>query len=260
VNIKKKGLYKMKHIPDLLWCELEKLIPKNNLHAGRPEFDNRKAFNGIAYVLKTGIQWNLLPEKYGCPTTVHGKFMRWCRAGVFHKLIIKTRSFYQRRNSKNIWYAFDVISKKAPLANFSGKNPTDRAKRGIKHAILVDRKGAPLDVIVTSANKHDSKLFEPALSLFRKSKNTRIIAADSAFDVKRFYKLSKKKNIALIASPNPRRNKNKHKFNVPHRWIVEQTLGILVQNRGLKICWAKTFKSSLAFIQIACSIRMFQMI
>jgi transposase len=200
-----------------------------------------------------------LPECYGKYKTVHAKFIRWSKLEIFEKMIIKARKYYQKRNSKNNWYAFDTTSKKASFARFGGKNPTDRAKRGIKHAILVDRKGAPLFVGIAAANRHDSKLFEPVVANMNKSKNIRIIAADSAFDVKKLYLLCKKKNIALVASTNPRRNKKKHKFHAPYRWIVEQTFGILSWFRGIKTCWTKTFETTLAFLQIACSLRLFRM-
>lgn len=68
-----------------------------------------------------------------------------------------------------------------------------------------------------------------------------------------------KKNIALVASINPRRRKNMHKFHAPCRWIVEQTFGILTWYRGIKNCWGKTLESNLAFLQIACSLRLFKM-
>jgi len=249
----------MKHIPNSLWSEIEKLIPQKTNCIGRPEFDNRKTLEGIIYVLYTGVQWHMLPEKYGRASTVHGKFMKWSRMGVFHKMMVRAREYYRRRNSKNNWFAFDTISKKAPFARFSGKNPTDRAKQGIKHTILVDRKGAPLFVGLAGANRHDSKLFEPIVSKLHASKNIRIIVGDSAFDAKQLYAFCKKKNIALVASINPRRKKNVHKFQPPHRWIVEQTLGILNWYRGIKICWNKTYESSLAFLQIACSLRLFKM-
>lgn len=249
----------MKHISDLLWSELEPLIPQKISNVGRPEFDNRRAIDGIIYILYTGSQWHMLPEKYGCPSTIHGKFMRWSRSGVFYKMMVKAREFYRKRNSKNNWFAFDSISKKAPFAKFGGKNPTDRAKRGIKHAILVDRKGAPLFVNVAAANTHDSKLFKPVVCNLNRSKQTRIIAADSAFDVKCLYSFCKNKNLALVASLNPRRKKNVHKFNAPYRWIVEQTHGILNWFRGIKNCWNKTYESSLASLQIACSLRLFKM-
>ena len=112
---------------------------------------------------------------------------------------------------------------------------------------------------VSPANRHDSKLLNPVIDMMRKSKQIRIIAADSAFDVKKLYALCKEKNIALVASPNKRRKKEIHKFNVPYRWIVEQTFGILSWFRGIKICWAKTREASLSFLQIACSLRLFRM-
>ena len=249
----------MKHIPELLWDEIKKLIPKKESKVGRPEFDNRKTLEGIIYILHTGAQWNMLPEQYGCYTTVHGKFMKWCRLGVFYKIMVKAREYYRKRNSRNNWYAFDAISKKAPFAKFGGRNPTDRGKRGVKHGILVDRKGAPLFGVVDAANRHDSKLFSPMLLLLRKSKNIRIIAGDSAFDIKKLYSQSKEKNIALIASFNPRRDKNKHKFHIPYRWIVERTFGILSWSRGIKNCWNKTKESTSAFLELACSLSLFRM-
>ena len=249
----------MKHIPDELWCELEKLIPQKETIVGRPEFDRRKVLNGIIHILHSGTKWDYLPEKYGCTTTVHGKFMLWARAGVFKKIMIKAREYYRRRNSKNNWYAFDTISRKAPFEKFGGKNPTDRAKRGIKHSILVDRKGAPLFVDVAPANRHDAKLLKSITNQMRKSKQIRILAADSAFDVEKLRSECEAKNIALIAVPNRRRRKDIHVFQVPHRWKVEQTFGILSWYRGLKICWAKTRESALSFLQIACSLRLFRM-
>jgi hypothetical protein len=76
---------------------------------------------------------------------------------------------------------------------------------------------------------------------------------------KHFYFAAKNKNIALLASLNPRRKKNIHKYSSPYRWIVEQALGILSWNRSLKICWSKLIESSLGLLQLACSIRVFKM-
>lgn len=139
------------------------------------------------------------------------------------------------------------------------QNPTDRAKKGIKQGIIVDRNGAPLFTKIAPANKHDSRMLEPVMKGMRASKNLRIMAADGAFDVQKLYDSCKQKNIALIAAPNPRRKKGIHKFAVPHRWIVEQTFGILSWNRGIKICLAKTYESAQAFLDFACSVRLFRM-
>ncbi|WP_367303448.1 transposase [Corallococcus exiguus] len=39
----------------------------------------------------------------------------------------------------------------------TGKNPTDRGKKGSKHHLVVDRKGLPLAVLLSAANVHDMK-------------------------------------------------------------------------------------------------------
>jgi hypothetical protein len=42
----------------------------------------------------------------------------------------------------------------------TAKNPTDRGKPGYKRHLVSDRKGVPLAVVLTSANVHDSDVFE----------------------------------------------------------------------------------------------------
>jgi putative transposase len=249
----------MEILPEAILDAIITMLPRKKTKVGRPEMCPRRAINAIWYVMKTGCQWSMLPNELGCSSTVHGKFIQWCKSGVIEKIMDFTRKVYEENNLENNWYVIDSSFKKAPFADFGGKNPTDRAKRGIKHIIVVDRKGAPVRVNVAAANIHDSKLYEPMLHQFEKSKTILIMAADSAFDARRLYKKSKEKNIALIASPNKRRKKDVHKFNIPHRWIVEQTFGILSWFRGLKTCWAKTRESSLGFLQLACSIRLLVM-
>ena len=41
--------------------------------------------------------------------------------------------------------------------------PLARGKSGTKYHLLTDRNGLPLHVLVSAANTHDSKLFEPLL-------------------------------------------------------------------------------------------------
>lgn len=249
----------MKFIPDVLWNKVKNIFETKTTKVGRPEFDNRIALEGILYVLYTGCQWKFLPKEYGCHTTVHGKFMKWCRLKVFGRLMEKIRELYCEQNPDNNWYALDSISKKAPFAKFGGKSPTDRGKKGVKETVLVDRKGAPLFLHVAPANVHDSKLLDPIIQQLNDSSEVRIIAADSAYDAKKLYSLCKDKNIALIASINPRRKKDVHVFHVPYRWIIEQTFGILSWFRGIKFCWSKLIETRVALLQLACSYRLFNM-
>jgi putative transposase len=77
--------------PDRLWERIEPILledapppPKEN--GGRKRIDWRAAFDGIIFRLRSGCQWNRLPEKYGDDSSVHRWFQRWCRHGVFEKV------------------------------------------------------------------------------------------------------------------------------------------------------------------------------
>lgn len=211
-----------KYIPDSLWFEIESVIPKKETLVGRPEHDRRKTLNGIMFVARGGIPWNMLPDEYGPHTTVHGKFMKWTEGDVFKKIFKKAKKYYAKKKGAKNWFSFDTTSKKAPFAEFGGKNPTDRARNGIKFAVMVDRNGAPMSIDIFPANVHDSKTLDSAIKKMKKSKNIRIVSADSAFDVKKLYSTCKDKNLALVASINPRRKKGVHKYTAPCRWIIEQ--------------------------------------
>lgn len=252
----------MKMIPDLLWKEIEMVIPARKSMLGRPPLPSRQVLEGVFYVLKTGIQWKYLPGEFGAPSTIHGRFRSWTKEGVFEKIMEKAKKFYLQSNHKNFnWYAEDTCSCKAPFAIEGGRNPTDRGKRGMKKSIIVDFNGAPLAVSVGPANHHDSKFLGKTIENLPdvNSDTLKILAADSAFDSKCLRKYCKERNIVLLAATNLRRNKKKKKYKPSCRWIVERTFGWLSWYRGLKICWTKTTESFLAFLIIAASVQLFRM-
>jgi len=43
----------------------------------------------------------------------------------------------------------------------------NRGKPGIKHHVVVDRRGTPLAARITGANRHDSKVFEEMIDAIR---------------------------------------------------------------------------------------------
>jgi putative transposase len=75
-------------IPQGLWecleSILEELYPAKP--TGRPRVDLRLVLDAIVYRMRTGCQWNRLPERFGSDSTVHRWFQRFCRDGVFERL------------------------------------------------------------------------------------------------------------------------------------------------------------------------------
>ena len=65
------------------WALLEPLMPKSRKSA---RADDRKIMNAIFYVLRTGMPWRDLPERYGPYTTAYNRFNRWSRRGIWKRI------------------------------------------------------------------------------------------------------------------------------------------------------------------------------
>ena len=76
-------------LSDEEWTLLEPLMPKSRKRA---RTDDRKIMNAIFYVLRTGMPWRDLPERYGPYTTAYNRFNRWSRRGIWKKIFDKLAS------------------------------------------------------------------------------------------------------------------------------------------------------------------------
>lgn len=247
-------------ISDTVWNEIKQIIPEKKSKVGRPQKDPRMVLSGIFYIMITGAQWHKLPDYYGQPTTVHGRFRVWVKNGVFDQILMRSIDIAVRYFGVPESFISDTTSAKAPFAKFAGKNPTDRAKHGIKKGIVIDWNRIILSIIVDSANRHDSKLLMPHIEHLAKFlEKPKVMATDSAWDVKQLRKNLAQKNLVLFASTNVRRDKLKRKNKPSGRWKIEQIFGIQQWNRGIKFCWTKTKESFLALCQLASAIHNFRL-
>src|SRR5215217_1382261 len=77
-------------VSDALWEVVAPLLPKAGpkKKAGRPRIPDRACLTGIVFVLKTGLQWEYLPQEMGCGSgmTCWRRLRDWQRAGVWRGL------------------------------------------------------------------------------------------------------------------------------------------------------------------------------
>lgn len=257
----KKGNAPMLMISDNVWNEIKNIIPNKKSKVGRPLKDPKVVLSAIFYVMVTGAQWHKLPDYYGRPTTIHGRFRVWIKTGIFNAILLKSIDVAVSHLGSPECFFNDTSSVKAPFAQFGGKNPTDRSKNGVKKGIIIDWNRIILSILIDSANKHDSKLLMPHIEHIKKFLDRpKVMATDSAWDAKYLYRNLAKENIALFASTNIRRDKTKRKIKPGGRWRIEQIFGIQQWNRGIKFCWTKTKDSFLALCQLASAIHNFRLV
>ena len=76
------------------WERIAPLLPGKASDPGRTGGDNRLFVNGCLWVLRSGAHWRDLPERYGKWKTLHKRFTRWAKAGVWDEVfasLIKDR-------------------------------------------------------------------------------------------------------------------------------------------------------------------------
>jgi putative transposase len=76
------------------WERIAPLLPGKAGDPGRTAADNRLFLNGVLWVLRSGAHWRDLPERYGQWKTLHKRFSRWSKAGVWDRVfadLIKDR-------------------------------------------------------------------------------------------------------------------------------------------------------------------------
>jgi putative transposase len=87
-NVAAAPLETIWEVPDELWERFEPILLKHYPPAptGRPRADLRRVLNGVIFRMRSGCQWNRLPERFGDDATVHRWFQRWVEDGVLEEL------------------------------------------------------------------------------------------------------------------------------------------------------------------------------
>jgi len=117
-DIKDHHLPPIIRIPDKLWDEIKKILPREKppKTVGRLIVPYRKVLDGVLYILRTGCQWKMLPREYGSGSTCHRRFQEWNRLDIFKKTWVKLLKIYDKSIGINwTWQSLDSISVKSPL-------------------------------------------------------------------------------------------------------------------------------------------------
>src|SRR5580658_2818759 len=98
------------------WGRIATLLPGKASDPGRTAADNRLFVNGVLWVLRSGAHWQDLPERYGKWKSVHKRFSRWARSGVWERVFAELT-----RDRDNQYLMLDATLVRAHQQAASGK-------------------------------------------------------------------------------------------------------------------------------------------
>jgi len=109
---------------DQQWARISDILPGKKSDPGRTARDNRLFVNGVLWILRSGAQWDELPERYGNWKSVHKRFTRWAKSGVWERVFAKLIG-----DPKNKYLMLDATLVRAHQQAATGKGG---AKKGAK--------------------------------------------------------------------------------------------------------------------------------
>jgi hypothetical protein len=74
-------------LTDALWEQMRPLLPLQKPLTGRPAVDHRQIVEGMLWVARTNSSWRELPEHFGPWTTVASRYQRWCKEGLWARIL-----------------------------------------------------------------------------------------------------------------------------------------------------------------------------
>ena len=124
-------------IPDDLWREVEPLLPPEppKPKGGRPRTPDRACLTGIAFVLRAGLPWRMVPKELGCGSgvTCWRRLRDWTAAGIWPRVHRKLLSSLSRLG--RIDWSRAVIDSASVRAVSGGRIPGRTPRIGRRRAV-----------------------------------------------------------------------------------------------------------------------------
>nr|WP_256095538.1 IS5 family transposase [Streptomyces sp. EN23] len=251
-------------VDDELWAVVEPLLPKVERrvrYPGRKRHPDRLVFQGILFVLHTGMAWEHLPQElgFGSGMTCWRRLAEWTEAGVWPRLhqalLAKLRSADALDFSRA---AVDGPYPGAKRGPKTGRSPVDRGRAGSKHHLITDATGIPLAVTLTGGNRNDVTQLIPLLQAVPPVRGS---AADpgadptscsgTGYDHDKYRRLVR----ALGVKPLIARRGTEHGSGLgTQRWVVERAFAHLHWFRRLRIRWEIRDDIHEAFLTLGCAL------
>jgi putative transposase len=203
-------------------------------------------------------------------STAHQYFQEWVSQGVFDAIWqLALQEYDDLIGLEWGWQSADCAMTKSPLGNEkTGKNPTDRGKKGTKRSLITEAAGIPVGLSVGGANTHDVHLLRSTLEdCFRRvpigqGRGVERLCLDKGYDSKSIRKMVTEEfgYRTHIRSRGEEKRLSRERRRKARRWVVERTHSWLNRFLAILIRWDKKATNYIANLQLACAYYTFKKI
>jgi transposase len=148
----------------------------------------------------------------------------------------------------------------------TGRNPTDRGKRGVKRSLLTDGHGVPIGLAIDGANRHDMKLVRATLESLvavrpePTEEEPQGMCLDKGYDYDEVRKILAEFGFTahIKARGEEAKELKAEAGKRARRWVVERSHSWMNRFRRILVRWDKKPENYLAFLHFACALITFR--
>lgn len=146
-------------VTDDEWAFVAPYLTLMKEDAPQREHSLREVFNGLRYIVRTGMQWRFMPNDLPPWHTVYQQTQRWVKAGVFEDMVRDLRMLLREiagRHPQPSAAIFDGRTlQSSPQSGERAGYDGHKRRKGSKVHLAVDTLGQLLAVTVTPANEQE---------------------------------------------------------------------------------------------------------
>jgi transposase len=238
-------------LSDSQWDWIKDKLPGKASDPGRSGGDNRRFVEAILWVGRHGARWRAIPNQYGHWNSIHRRFRRWSRQGVW-QMIFNTLA----ANADTEWLMLDstIVRAHQHAAGAKGGQQNEalgRSRGGFStkiHAVC-DTLGHPLRFILRGGQAADCR---QALALLDGLKAAAVLA-DKGYDANDIIDAVSGRNALVVIPPRANR-KIQREYDTElyqERNLMERLFNKLKHFRRVATRYDKTALSFMSFLNIA---------
>jgi len=235
------------------WDRIKDVLPGREGHVGGTADDNRLFVEAVLYRFRTGCPWRDLPARFGPWKTVHQRFSRWAKSGVFEAYFQAVEKSRQRIHDDRCHHR-PCSSTQRRCAKKNGPQAIGRSRGELTtkvHAI-VDALGNPVNLMLTPGQDHDLACAQPLLE----NADPGALLADKAYDADALIGSLNQRAINPVIPPKANRKvKRDCDFALYcERNLIERFFNKIKHYRAVATRYDKLARNFLAAVQLVAAI------
>ena len=205
--------------------------------APQRDYSLREVFNGLRYIVHTGMQWRYMAHDLPPWHTVYQQTQRWLEAGVFEDMVRDLRMLMREIDGRAPQPRAAILDSRtlqsSPESGERAGYDGHKRRKGSKVHLAVDTLGQLLAVLVTPANEQDRAQVEALAEQIQEATGDSVEVAfvDQGYTGEQPAADAEAHGIRLevVKLPTAKRGF----VLLPRRWVVERSFAWMARFRRL---------------------------